>query len=177
MQLPCPHVNKITFVNIGLLRVAHAPGMPGTFSPPTLVSHPDMHHGTCATHVPWCIPGSLTNGFLWSRWRGKRSRRYRRMRNTQFYVSGMRPIASVPSWSSVHRIRFLSGSLCSSSYLELLRKPPSDLIQPGESRTRGGVMIMLRPNFLLRSSANSNEEFTDWITRRSFWYIIPCISW
>ena len=43
------------------LRVGHAPGMPGTFSPPPRVSDPDMHHGTCVTHVPWCIPGSLTN--------------------------------------------------------------------------------------------------------------------
>ena len=49
---------------------AHAPGMPGTFSPPPRVSDPDMHHGTCVTHVPWCMPGSLTSGFLWSRWRG-----------------------------------------------------------------------------------------------------------
>ena len=37
------------------LRVAHAPGMPGTFSPPPRVSDPDMHHGTCVTHVPWCM--------------------------------------------------------------------------------------------------------------------------
>ena len=71
------------------LRVAHAPG---TFSPPR-VSDPDMHHGTCVTHVPWCMPGSLTRGFLWSRWRGKRSRHYRRMRNPQFYASGKRPIS------------------------------------------------------------------------------------
>ena len=42
------------------LRVAHAPGMPGTFSPPPRISDPDMHHGTCVTHVPWCKPGSLT---------------------------------------------------------------------------------------------------------------------
>ena len=42
-------------------RVAHAPGMPGTFSPPPRVSDPDMHHGTCVTHVPWCMPGSLTS--------------------------------------------------------------------------------------------------------------------
>ena len=55
---------------------------------------PDMHHGTCMTHVPWCMPGSLTSSFLWSRWRGKRSRHSRRMRNPQFYVSGKRPIAS-----------------------------------------------------------------------------------
>ena len=73
-------------------RVAHAPGMPGTFSPPPRVSDPDMHHGTFVSHVPWCMPGSLTSGFLWSRWRGKRSRHSRRMRNPQFYVSGKRPM-------------------------------------------------------------------------------------
>ena len=50
---------------------AHAPGMPGTFSPSPPVSDPDMHHGTCVTHVPWCMPGSLTSGFLWNRRRGK----------------------------------------------------------------------------------------------------------
>ena len=44
------------------LRVAHAPGMPGTFSPPPLVSDTGMHHGTCVTHVPWCTSGSLTPG-------------------------------------------------------------------------------------------------------------------
>ena len=46
------------------LRVVHAPGMPGTFSPRSRVSDPDMHYGTCVTHVPRCMPGSLT-----SRWR------------------------------------------------------------------------------------------------------------
>ena len=51
------------------LRVAHAPRMPGTFSPPLRVSDPDMHHGTCVTRVPWCMPESLTSGFVWSRWR------------------------------------------------------------------------------------------------------------
>ena len=50
---------------------AHAPGMPGTFSPPPWVSDSDMHHGTCVTHVPWCMPGSLTHGFLRIRRRGK----------------------------------------------------------------------------------------------------------
>ena len=25
-------------------------------------SDPDMHHGTCVTHVPWYMPGSLTSG-------------------------------------------------------------------------------------------------------------------
>ena len=45
------------------LRVAHAPGMPGTFSPPPRVSNPDMH-------VPWCIPGSFNSGFLCIRWWG-----------------------------------------------------------------------------------------------------------
>ena len=51
------------------LRVVHAPGIPGTFSPSSwvTVSNPDMHHGTCVTHVPRCKPGSLTSSFLWSR--------------------------------------------------------------------------------------------------------------
>ena len=66
------------------LWVAHAPGMLGTFSPPPRVSDPNMHHGTCVTHVSWRMPGSLTSGFFWSRWRGKRSRHSRSMRNSQF---------------------------------------------------------------------------------------------
>ena len=49
------------------MRVVHAPGMPGTFSPPAQVSDAGMHHGTSVTHVPWCMPASLTGGFLWSR--------------------------------------------------------------------------------------------------------------
>ena len=74
------------------LQVAHEPGMPGTFSPPPRLSDPDMHHGTCVMHVPWCIPGSLTSGFHWSRRHEKRSRHSRRMCNPQFYVSGKRPM-------------------------------------------------------------------------------------
>ena len=27
-----------------------------------LVSDPDMHHGTCVKHVPWCMSGFLTHG-------------------------------------------------------------------------------------------------------------------
>ena len=74
------------------LWVAHAPGMPGAFSPPLQVSNPDTHHGTCMTHVPWCMPGSLTSGFLLSRWQWKGSQDSRRMRNHQFYASGKRSI-------------------------------------------------------------------------------------
>ena len=50
------------------------------------------------THVPWCMPGSLTHGFLCRRWRGKRSRHSQRMRNPQFYVSGKWPIAFLSSF-------------------------------------------------------------------------------
>ena len=44
-----------------------------------LVSDPGMHHGTCVTHVPWCMSGSLTCGDG-----GKRSRHSRRMRTSNF---------------------------------------------------------------------------------------------
>ena len=56
----------------------------------------------CGLVIPTCIsprvsgmPGSLTNGFIRSRWRGKRSRHSRCMRNPQFYVSGKRPMILV----------------------------------------------------------------------------------
>ena len=68
---------------------------PGTFSPPPRVSDPDMHQGLCVTHVPWCMLGSQTSGFLWNQWRGKCSRHSRHMRNPQFYVSGKRSIVSM----------------------------------------------------------------------------------
>ena len=45
--------------------------MPGTFSPPPRVRDPDMHQGTCVTHVPWWMPGPLNSGFLWIRFRGE----------------------------------------------------------------------------------------------------------
>ena len=62
------------------------------FPPLPRVSDPDMYQGTCVTHVPWCMPGSLISGFLWGRWRGKHSRHSRRMRNRRFYVACKRPI-------------------------------------------------------------------------------------
>ena len=56
----CPNGPLTRYVK---LRAARAPGMPGTFSPhrlqrKPLVSDPGMQ-GTCVTHVPWCIWGSL----------------------------------------------------------------------------------------------------------------------
>ena len=71
------------------LCAAHVPGM---FSPPPLVNDPVMYHCMCVTHVPWCMPGSLTSGFLWSRWPGKHSQHSRRMRIPQFYISDKRPM-------------------------------------------------------------------------------------
>ena len=40
------------------LRVAHAPGMPGNVFPATDLKGSPW----AATHVPWCMPGSLTRG-------------------------------------------------------------------------------------------------------------------
>ena len=49
------------------LRVAHAPGIPGTFSPPQTSREPASYQSrhasrTCVTHVPRCMSGSLTRG-------------------------------------------------------------------------------------------------------------------
>ena len=89
------------------LQLAHAPGMPRKFSPPSRIGDPHMHQGTCVTHVPWCMSGSLAGGFLWSRWRKKPSRHSRRMRKSQFYVSGKRPMAHLTySPGIMHRFAF-----------------------------------------------------------------------
>ena len=84
------------------------PGMSGTFSP--RVSDPDMHHGTCVTHAPWCMSGSLTSSSLRSRWRGKRSRHSRCMCNPQFYVSGKRPMGIW--WNECLLVHLISISGC-----------------------------------------------------------------
>ena len=39
----------------------------GNVFPATTVSDPDMRHGTCARHVLWCMPGSLTSCFVGGR--------------------------------------------------------------------------------------------------------------
>ena len=62
-----------------------------------LVSDPGIHHGTCVTHVPWCMSGLQTRGG-----RGKRSRHSRRMCNQQFYVSGKRPMCGVAVHFTYH---------------------------------------------------------------------------
>ena len=64
-------VNHGLLTRYAILRVVHAPGMPVTFSKPHRVSNPDLHHTSCVTDVSWCMPASLTSGFLWSRWWGK----------------------------------------------------------------------------------------------------------
>ena len=87
-----PHWLYEPLVRYVKTRVAHAPVMSGTFFPTQQVIDPDMHHGTRVTHVPWCMPGSITSGFLWSRCRGKHSRHFRRMRNPHFSLSDKRPI-------------------------------------------------------------------------------------
>ena len=51
------------------LWVAHAPGMPFTFSTPPWVSDPDIHYGTYVTHLPWWMLRSLISDFLRNRWR------------------------------------------------------------------------------------------------------------
>ena len=99
------------------LRIAHASGMPGTLSPPSRVSDPDTHHRTCVTHVPWCMPGSLTR-FPLKSVAGKRSRHSWRMRNPRFYVSGKRPIVKQQQnpnhkhiyWNILYSPRLYQGS-------------------------------------------------------------------
>ena len=78
------------------LAVAHAPGMPGMFSPPPTTRETaskrsrnalrHVRHARAVMHIRIANP----------RWRGKRSQPSRRMRNPQFYVSDKRPMVARP---------------------------------------------------------------------------------
>ena len=57
----------------------------------TCLSHNTPHLNTAIGFLTDIVmPRSLIRGFLWSRWRGKRSRHSRRMRDSQVYVFGKR---------------------------------------------------------------------------------------
>ena len=101
-SLCCLQVAVLACASCQILKTAGfaCAGNAGNVLPPPGVSDPDMHHGTCVTHVPWCMPGSLTSGLLRRQWRGKLSHHSRRMRNPKFYVSGKRPI-SERKWESL----------------------------------------------------------------------------
>ena len=91
----CRHtVLQFTWASCQVRKIAgaHAPKMSGAFSPPSRISDPDMHHGTCVMHVPWWMPKSLTSGFLWNRQRRETFRHSQRMHNPEFFVSGKRPM-------------------------------------------------------------------------------------
>ena len=67
--------NRFVWASFEIPKIADCAcaGNAGTFLPPPRVSDSDMHHGRCVTHVPWCMSGSLTSGFLWIPYRWKRT--------------------------------------------------------------------------------------------------------
>ena len=74
------------------LRIAPAPGMPGMFSPPPaskeIASQRSRHASRHVRHARAVMQIGIAN----PRWRGKRSRHSRRMRNPHSYLSGKRPM-------------------------------------------------------------------------------------
>ena len=58
------------------------------FQKKLLYSDPGMHHGTCVTHVPWCMSGSLTCGDG-----ENRSRHSRRMHIRNFAYLARGPLS------------------------------------------------------------------------------------
>ena len=73
------------------LRVVHAPGMPGTFFPPTRVSDQAMHHGTYVTHVMYA--GIANWWFPLKSVAGKTFPAFPAHAQPAFYGSGKRPVA------------------------------------------------------------------------------------
>ena len=131
------------------------------FSPPLRINDSDMHHGTCVTHVPWCMPGSVTSNFLWSRWRGKRSWHSRCMRNPQFYVSGKRPM------------RYVVKSFVHAFVLPCRFLPPRSFSAPITYEARGyfarhNQTFWKMMSHRQRRDRNYYEEYLKWIFLYNF---------
>ena len=65
----CERLRHVPLTRYLKLWVAHAPGCRERFprhrlQRKPLVSDPGIHHGTCVTHVPWCMSGSLSKIFV-----------------------------------------------------------------------------------------------------------------
>ena len=92
------------FIRYVKLRVAHAPGMPGTFSPsPTSKETASLRFRHASRHVRHAC-AVMHAGIANPQWRGKRSRRSRHMRNPQFYVSGKRPMNEWQHYMTSERV-------------------------------------------------------------------------
>ena len=74
------------------MRVAHASGMPGTFSPPPTSKESASHRSQHASRYVRDARTVIHAGIAYPRCRGKRSLHSRRMCNRQFYVSGKGPM-------------------------------------------------------------------------------------
>ena len=74
------------------LRVAHAPGIPGTFSPPPISKETDSYRSRHVSRHVRYARAVMHVGIPKPRWRGKRCRHSWRMRNPQFEISGKKPI-------------------------------------------------------------------------------------
>ena len=92
----CPNhvVIHVPLTGYVKLRVVHAPGLSGTFSPPPTSKKTASQR---SRHAPWHVrhPRAVVHtGIANPQWQGKRSRHFKHMRNPQFYVSGKRPMLS-----------------------------------------------------------------------------------
>ena len=92
------------------VRVSHAPGMSGTFSPPptsketagyrSRLASRHVRHARALMHVMIANP----------RWRGIRSQHTRRMRNPHFNVSGKRPMEA-SLWNTTRALQVIYFSI------------------------------------------------------------------
>ena len=94
IQLPVFYIvyvyaNEVPYVKVW---VAHAPGIPGTCSPPPTSKETASSR---SRHASRHVRDACVLLHVWianPRWRGKRSRHSRCIGNPQFYVSGKRPM-------------------------------------------------------------------------------------
>ena len=122
------------------------------FPPPARVSDPDMHHGRCVTHVPWCMQGSPYLRFPLKSVMGK---------TCPAFPAHAQP-AILRIWQEAHFITWFDH--VGTVYCQKLSKPPSPFAPPIPQRNVLSCLVFNQPDAIQCVAINMLSVVT-----RSMW--------
>ena len=154
------------------MRIAHALGMSGTFSPSSkeTASYRSRHASRHVRHARVVMHVGIAN----PRWRGKRTRHCRRMRNPQFYVSGKIPMRVIIGLPWYHRSKlavylwFDNNVLWHDLHVKFWLGDSKSLCRVLKVRSRISLSCLLCHENATPESSGWNYE---WCISTSNWYI------
>ena len=166
--------------------VAHAPGMPGTFSAPLTTEETARQRSRHASRHVRDARAVIHVGIDNPRWRGKRSRHSRRMHNAPIYVSGKRPMQNRNYRPSHNITRLRIGHTKATKSHILSRGPPTGCHHCGQTLTIDHMLLECallqecRDEYYTVDSLNALFEkipetcIVEFLREAGFFYLIWC---